>query len=76
MNRKNPEEKYKEYSTLSKEQKQNIQIEICKKLDEINKIMADNPILAYNMQEDINELFSMMKNIDNLCKMFDRFLRP
>jgi uncharacterized coiled-coil protein SlyX len=76
MNRyKTPLERYKEYQNLTEEQKQDLQIKICSKLDEINKIMAEQPIVAFNMQEEINELYDMFKHLDKVIKFFERYLK-
>ena len=74
--RKTAEEKARIFADLTPDQKQDIQIEVCRKIDEFNKIMAGSPLLTFYMQEDIEELLAATQRMESLVKLFNKFLRP
>ena len=73
---KTPHEKAKQFAEMNNEQKQDIQIKVCSRIDEINKVIANSPLLAFYMEEDIAELTEQIKRMEYVCNMFDRFLKP
>lgn len=74
--RKTAEERARIFADLTPDQKQDIQIAVCRNIDEFNKIMAGNPLLTFYMQDDLAELLEHAKKMDSLVKLFNKFLRP
>jgi hypothetical protein len=63
------------YKALSKEDRENVQIEICKLLDEMQQTYSNAPMLAYfhlNMiKNELRELNKTAWLISIVTKMFD-----
>lgn len=69
------ENEHKKYKSLSTEEKENVQIEICKALDNIQKYYCEQPLLAYHNLEYIKEIESDLKKSVFLIRIFERFLK-
>ena len=62
-----------EFNNMTKEQREDLQIEICKRLDNISKIYAENPMLSFFQLGYIKDMESSLKNTAFLIKTFARF---
>ena len=76
MNREqfeNAKEQYKKFAALSEEEKQDLQIKICKNLDSIAKIYAENPMLSFYQLEFVEGMKDDLIKTAFLIKTFERF---
>lgn len=56
------------WNSLTKEQKADIQISVCKAFDQMQKNFAENDLLAFVLHDDMQD---MMRNNNDLKTLFD-----
>ena len=73
--KKTPMEMYLKYKSLSTEQQENMQIQMCKQLDEINRIVALEPLLAFNLKDEVEFLYEVTKQAEDLLIILKKHIK-